>query len=210
MTAIATEPHHGYHTFMFTAADSAPETSLLLKGPTGGQPGAEEHVGAFRIPHRRQVSFQVYLNSDTEVHAELHVRWYSIDHRQVLSQGSQDGPVSSVIVGPVVQWGPMDMTLTRRFIPSEATHWRPLLVFRQEDGEPLVGGTRVLIDCLYLPDSGLSLVGREYLDGDQPYGSWEGASRNSSSVYDEGQQSPADPPPFVLSDGFIIDDETEV
>jgi hypothetical protein len=67
-----------------------------------------------------------------------------------------------------------------------ATHWRPVFLFSETDPvevtTPLGGGTKVYMDCKFVPDNGKRVSGG-YLDGDQPGGRWEGIPHASPSIY---------------------------
>jgi hypothetical protein len=87
-------------------------------------------------------------------------------------------------------------------LPTEPTHWSLELVATKND--PRVdnvtrpdGGTVLYADCAYVPDNGLDLSGQPYLDGDQPYGIWEGDPRRSTSIFG------AKPITVVLGDGLV-------
>lgn len=127
------------------------------------------------------------------------LRWSDTDSSFV--EGSIDPVTPAVQFGGDKEW--TDIEVYKPVTDDLTTHWKPKFVFYSADprrGEapaPLVGGTEVYIECLYVPDNGRSLADREYLDGDQPYGVWEGDRRRSSSIY--GKKTA-----IVLGDAYII------
>lgn len=66
-------------------------------------------------------------------------------------------------------------------------------------------GTEILIDCIYVPENGLSVADQPYLDGDQSYGIWEGEPHASTSLLGVKVPGPdAFDPTVVLPDSLII------
>ena len=87
---------------------------------------------------------------------------------------------------------------------SADTHWFPKFTFYAEDGSAYLSpGDEVLIDCIYIPDNGLSIEEEPYLDGDQSYGIWEGEPRRSSSIF--GVKKPVEG--IVMGETLTFSDE---
>lgn len=67
-------------------------------------------------------------------------------------------------------------------------------------------GATLYVDCVYVPENGLSVKDQPYLDGDQSYGIWEGTPRQATSVMVGTAGPPPDAfdPTVVLPDTLII------
>lgn len=180
-------PHHGEHVALFTADPGATETSVMLHGVDGG---------AFAVPPQppglrpATVSMQVQVASETEVWTQFFIQWYGWDGTNLnaldlerVGRDYRSAPEASPSVED--QYTPVNVLAN---VPDDATHWRPILLFSSTDpaaGDPtpLPGGTKVYLDCEFVPDNGRDVTHEPYLSGDEPGARWEGAFQQSPSVY---------------------------
>lgn len=201
--------HHGDSCIRFLVTGAEP--SFTVQGPQGTMPFADVHKGAFRIFTSRRVptvcgQFQVTAPEEWWVQTEI--QWFTEDPLGALVRGQIDAVGPRVLMGvpPDAEPGADPWTQVEIFKKpiQAATHWQPRLRFYAtgdgEDGPPV--GTEINIDCIYIPESGRPLIGQPYLDGDQPFGKWDGYPRYSSSIFG------AKPPPIstllVIGEGFVI------
>lgn len=204
-------PHHGTFVYEVSLSGSLPEffedgeeqgpVGFMVKGPTGDQTHADEHCGAFKVPETRVVSVQTQIQTTEELFVDVYVLPYDRHQRQALIPGSAE-LVAEFAPGSPFEWHQIDWTGE-----VTSTHWRPAFIFWAVDTpDPVkvmpVAGLSVLVDCLYVPENGLSVADEPYLDGDQIGGMWEGPRYLSTSIWDPGGPKP--PIQYVVMPEAIV------
>lgn len=178
--------HCGTSVIRYTVTSQTGQTYTVA--PRG--PEDNVHHGAFRIsPQSQTVSAMVSISSDIG-----QVFWVRPIARFLSWNGTSFTTLSTQVMGSAVQMtGDQAWVTITRFLeaPASASHWRfELAVSADSAGTtPPSIGTRLYLDCAFVPDNGADLTGVPYLDGDadnpDPYGKacWEGDPHNSTSIY---------------------------
>lgn len=177
-----------------------PPTSVVVPGPNEETGGAHHH-GQFRISDfgdcRGLVSMGVRMAADGLYWVKIYAKWSTWS--ESLSSLSSAG-ADTLVYGPTTigdsagEFGYVSTIFFGDIVaPAGATHWQP--VIRWYSAEPtseidsentgLVTGSKVRMDNLYIPDNGYPVSQQPYLDGDQPFGIWEGEPSASTSIYGE-------------------------
>lgn len=196
MTGTQAPAHHGATSTRFVADDGAQATYMTLSGPVGDIPLGDVHKGAYRINRAADVPT---ISLVAQITARPPTRYFRMGAQWLIDPGGGRDliPSSFDFVGDRLPFGVADdesedgyvweqIDVYRIVTHPEATHWTPTLYLYSDPvaDAPLPGGQEVFVDCVYVPESGLSVADEPYLDGDQEFGIWEGAPRRSPSRLD--------------------------
>lgn len=152
-------------------------------------PDEPVHRGGFKIPEGRTVSFRTRVRASAAAWVQVQASWLTGQWDSGTSVGLSS-PIQIDLVGAPVAvntagYVDLDVFVDTAAIPAGATHWRPLIaVFSSNptvSPTPPPVGLSVYADQLFLPDSGVSLAGIPYGDGEMPGWEWEGEPYYSSS-----------------------------
>ncbi len=167
--------------------------NLSLGGPDVPMVFGDRHRGYFSFPigtSKRLISVGFDIRTAPELVDQVFFAAYAICYRYDEGTGVMD-PVGSFSIQQPTR---VTSEWTNHLISAEdvdnvtATHWGLSLQFVNDDGPyALTIGSNSYLDItnIYVPDNGLPLDGQPYLDGNQPYGEWEGEESNSTSIFAE-------------------------
>ena len=174
-----------------------PPTSVRIPAPPlVDEPWAAPHHGRFKISdsgdRRGYVSFGGRFAADRICYVTIVAKWSYLGVGEVFADNVAPETVAygpSLIGDPGGEFSYVSSVFFDLPAPVAASHWE--VEVRLHETHPgtapepsgLVPGTRVRMDNIYVPDNGYPIADQPYLDGDQPYGVWEGPRAASTSVF---------------------------